>query len=68
MRIYKYKLASEYVIIFVIYLELLFYVVPNFAIDIVRQGVLADHNVMSGYHTREAPPNKKNKWLQIFEK
>ena len=36
MSFYKYKLASEYVKNFVIYLDLLFYLVPNFAIDIVR--------------------------------
>ena len=36
MSIYKYKLASEYVKNFVMYLELLFYFVPNFTIDIVR--------------------------------
>ena len=36
MSIYKYKLAREYVKIFVICLDLLFYLVPNFANDIVR--------------------------------
>ena len=36
MSIYKYKLASEYVKNFVIYLVLLFYLLLNFGNDIVR--------------------------------
>ena len=35
MSNYKHKKASEYVQNFVIYLDLLFYLVPNFAKDIV---------------------------------
>ena len=61
MSISKCKLASEHVKIFVIYLDLLFYFVPNFAIDIVRKGLLVDHNVMPGYHIRDALPNKNRK-------
>ena len=31
------------------------------AIDIVRQGLLADHNVMPGSHIGDALPNKNRK-------
>ena len=36
MSIYKDKLASEYVQNFLIYLDVLFYLVPIFAIDTMR--------------------------------
>ena len=62
MSIYKYKLASEYVKNFVNSLNLLFYLVPNIANDIVRQGPMADHNIMPDYNIGDALPNKnKNK-------
>ena len=64
MSIYKYKMASEYFKIFVVYLDLLFYLVPNIANDIVHLGLIADHNAMPGYHIGEALPNKgkKHEW------
>ena len=38
---------------------LLFYLVPNFAIDTV--GLMTDHIVMPGYHIGDALPNKHKK-------
>ena len=48
-----------------IYLNLLINCVPNFANDIVRLGLLADHKVMPGNHISESLPNeifKRHKW------
>ena len=45
MSIYRYKLASENIRTLFIFLDLLF---SNFANDIVRLGLLADHKVMPG--------------------
>ena len=54
MRIYRYKLASENIRKLFIYLDLLINCVPNFANDIVRLGLLADHKVMPGNHISES--------------
>ena len=59
MSIYKYKTASEFVKNLVISLDLLFYLVPIFANDIVRWSILADHNVIPGNHIGDALPNEK---------
>ena len=48
MSIYRYKLPSENIRTLFILLDLLFNCVPNFANDIVRLGLLADHKVMPG--------------------
>ena len=61
MSIYRYKLASEYVKNLVIFLDLLFYLVPNFAKNIARWGILADHTVMPGYHIGDALSYKNKK-------
>ena len=58
MSIYKYKLASEKIRTFFIYMDLLFNWVPNFANDIVRLGLLTDHKVMPGNHLGESLPNE----------
>ena len=53
MSIYRYKLASENIRTLFIYLDLLNICVPNFANDIVRLGLLADHKVMPGNHKND---------------
>ena len=66
MSIYRYKLASENIRNLLIYLYLLFNCVLNFAYDIVRLGLLADHKVMPRNHISESLPNeifKKHKWF-----
>ena len=67
MSIYRYKLDSEYIRNLFIYLDLLFIFVPNFAYDILRLGLLADHKVMPDNHISESLPNeifKKHKWFK----
>ena len=45
------------------------FILRQLAIDIVRLGLLADHNVTPGYHIGDALPNKKRyEWLKIFKK
>ena len=66
-----YKLASAYVKNFVIYLDLLFYFVPDLQLILYVRVFLADHNVMPGYHIIAALPNKnkkKHKRSKIFKK
>ena len=49
---------------------LIIIVFAQLAIDIVRKGLLANHNVMPGYHICDELPNnnKKHKCLKIFKK
>ena len=62
-----YKLASEDIRTLFIYLDLLFNCVFNFANDILRLGLLADHKVMPGNHTSQSLPNKIcHKCLKIW--
>ena len=71
MRIYRYKLASENIRTIFIYLDFLINSVPNFAKQIVRLGLLADHKVMPAIHIGESWPIeifKRHKWLNNFEK
>ena len=58
MSIYRYKLASENIGNLFMYLDLMFNCVPNFAYDIVRLVLLADHKVMPGNHISETLPNE----------
>ena len=46
----------ESIKIFAIYLDLLLYLVSNFANGILRQGFLLDHKVMPGNHIGDVLP------------
>ena len=70
MSIYAFKLASEIIRTLYMYLYLLCNCVPNFAKDIVRLGLLADHKVMPGNPISESLRNeifKRHKWLKIMK-
>ena len=58
MSIHRYKLASENIRTLFIRLDLLIKSVPNFANDIVRLGLLADHKVMPGNDISESVTNE----------
>ena len=68
MSIYRLKLTSESIKTLVISLDLDSSLVPNFAIIVVREGLLADHKGMPGNHIADASTKNKIKNGKSFMK